>query len=352
MKKVFLYVSIGITLLAIPITVFLVSKNQEIRKKAAPASSLSLVPATIIKRVGETFTLEVKLNTAGNQIMTVQLGIVYDPTKLKAEDITNGSLAPTIRVSGRAEVSGKATITVGARDTATPINGTGTIAILTMRALTASSGPVSINFSPHPDTQANALNEENNAIVGLQGANITILNADGTQGSAAATTLTQIEATMSATLTPIPTITAESTTSGQASPSALLIESPILNEDVSSTQPEIRGKGVPGSSITVIIHSDPITDTVTVDANGNWVYTPSTPLSPGTHTVEAMYTDPATGQTQTKTITFVVTGTQSSTEVSTDSAMPVSGSTHMTILLISLGIFLLGMGIVLPVYVR
>jgi len=358
MKKIFLYISIGIILLSIPVTVFLVSKNQEIRKRAAPATSLSITPTSTTKKVGETFSLEVKIDTGDNQVMTVQIQLLYDPTKLATEGITNGPLAPSIQVSGKAEASGKASITVGARNNATPIKGVGTIAVVTFRTLTAADDPISIRFASYPDTFANALGEGNNVLVSAGGASVKILNADGTQasdGSSAITLNAQNTATQSGvsdtavvTLTPTPTTIQESTTSTSASSSALLISSPIINEDVTSTTPQIRGKGTPGTTITVIIHSDPITATVTVDASGNWIYTPTTPLTAGTHTVEAMYTDPTTGETQTKTITFVVPGSQSTTEESTGSAMPVSGNIHTTMLIILLGTLCVVAGIVLP----
>jgi hypothetical protein len=220
-----------------------------------------------------------------------------------------------------------------------------------MRVLAASVSPITVLFSPYPDTYANALNEANSVIIGLTGANVLLLNADGTQASG--TSNVNI-ATPSATLTPTPTMIPESAGSEQATQSALLIESPANNENITSTTPSIQGKGIPNSTITIVIHSDPVTDTVTVDANGNWVYTPKTALSPGTHTVEAMYTDPATGQTQTRTITFIVaasgsTGTQ---EVSTGSAIPVSGNTETTILIIALGALLFATGALLPLFVR
>lgn len=359
MKKVFLYISIGIILLSIPITVFLVSKNQEIRKRAAPASTLSLTPATVTTKVGETFKLNVTLDTAGNQVMTVQISVLYDPTQLAVEDITNGPMAPSIRVSGKANPNGSASITVGAKDTITPIAGTGTVAVITMRAVTASATPISVKFSPHPDTYANALNETDNVIIGLTGANVIVLNADGTQAASASNVSTSTQSgtlttTPSVTLTPTPTTIQESTGSGQATQSALLIESPADNENTTSTTPSIQGKGVPGSTITVVIHSNPVTDTVTVDANGNWVYTPTTPLSAGTHTVEAMYTDPTTGVTQTRTITFVVAaaGSTGTEEVSTGSAVPVTGDTQTTVFVISLGTLLFLSGALLPLFVR
>ena len=124
MKKVLLFVFIGLIILAIPATVFLVGQNQEIRKRAAPASTLSLSPSTTTKKVGDTFTVEVKIDTGTNQVGVIQLRIVYDPAKLQGVDITNGPLAPSISVSGKIDATGKASITVGAKNNTQPITGT------------------------------------------------------------------------------------------------------------------------------------------------------------------------------------------------------------------------------------
>jgi plastocyanin len=203
MKRIFLFFSIGLILLAIPLTVYLVGKNQEVRKKAAPASTLSLIPSTLTKKVGETFTLEAKIDTGSNQVGVVQVRIIYDPAKLQAVDITNGPLAPTISVSGQIDATGKASITVGARSTTQPITGAGTVAILTMKALAASASPVSVRFVPQPETYANALNEQDNVLIGTTPATITILNADGTTATAG----NENGASPSATLTPSITLT-------------------------------------------------------------------------------------------------------------------------------------------------
>lgn len=207
MKKIFLFVFIGLILLAIPLTVFLMGQQQELRSRAAPASTLSLSPSTLTKKVGETFALEAKIDTGTNQVGVVQIRIIYDPAKLEAVDISNGPLAPSISVSGKIDPTGKASITVGAKNNTHPITGSGTIAIVTMKALAASGTPVSVRYSPLPDTYANALGEQENVLIGTTPANITIVNADGTT---AATQQAQ------QTTTPHPTPTSAVVTFGGA----------------------------------------------------------------------------------------------------------------------------------------
>lgn len=360
MKKVFLYIGIGIALLAVPITVYVVGQNSDLRKKAAPASTLAFSPSASSVKVGETFSLAVKLDTADNQVGLVQLRIIYDPAYLVAEDITNDLFAPSIRVSKKIDASGKASITVGAKDSTHPINGSGTIAIITMKAVKASATPILVKFTPSPDTVANALNEGSaDVLIGRSPASITIKNADGSAATATTVitpTPTQIQTTKSASLSGSlttafsrSTATASGSKEETATNSAVSITSIAENEVVESEVPVIRGKGVPGSTITIIIHSSSEqTAVVTVDENGNWVYTP-TALEPGDHTVQAMTTDPNTGETHTDTTAFVVASGNESASASTGSAIPVSGTTSTTMLLIACGVLLLVVGALIPV---
>jgi plastocyanin len=439
MKKVFLYISIGLILLAVPITVFVAGQRQELRKKAAPASTLSFSPSTQTVKEGEKFTLDIKIDTATNQVGVVQLRIVYDPAFLEAEEITNGPLAPSIHASKKIEPNGKVSISVGARDTLHPIVGSGTIAILSMKSLKASATPLSIRFTPSPDTAANGIGEgQNDVVIGRNSATVTILNADGTPGTAQPNQQQQQSAAPSPSATPIPTPTpavinfggsagftyspsqitikkgesvtwrgpfathplvsvndvwaevktgtefthtftaagtydffceahgnATSGMKGQivvtdsiptpsptggstATLSAILITSETTEEGIATASPTFKGKGVPGSTITLTIHSEPRTVVVTVDANGNWVYTPETPLEEGPHTITALVTDPQTGQTQTSTATFVVASAGTGGSDTTASAIPVSGSVHTTIALITLGLLLLTSGVFMP----
>lgn len=51
-------------------------------------------------------------------------------------------------------------------------------------------------------------------------------------------------------------------------------------------QPLFKGTAQPNEEVTITIHSDQvITKTVTTDASGNWSFRPTTPLSPGQHTI-------------------------------------------------------------------
>lgn len=85
-----------------------------------------------------------------------------------------------------------------------------------------------------------------------------------------------------------------------------IITTPTKNESFTDTQPQFTGKGLPNQTVTIEIHSNNvITATVTTDAFGNWIYRPTTPLSPGQHTL-TITTKNAAGILQTIEQSFTV----------------------------------------------
>jgi large repetitive protein len=354
MKKILLFVVVGITLLAIPATIFLVGQNQELRKRAAPATTIAFSPSNTTAKQGETFTLEAKVDTADNQIMGAEINVTFDPAALEAVTITNGSFAPTILTSGVVE-GGTASITVGAANQATPIKGQGVVAVLKMKALKASPTAISVRFSS--DTFLSALGEgTKNVLIGSTPASVTILNADGSRATADTTITTTTDTTSfaSTSATPVPTLiitpSQESSQSGESSASALLITRPINNGNVATLNPTISGKAAPGSTITLTIYSDPLNAVVTADENGNWAYTPQTPLANGPHSVVALVMD-ASGGTQTTTTNFVV-ATVGGSESATESAMPTAGNIETSILIVAVGMLLFISGALLPIFIH
>lgn len=344
MKRIVIILISLITLIAIPASVLLTMRNQELRKKAAPATTLTLTPTTLNKAVGEEFTLEVRMDTAGNQIVAVDLKLSFDPAKLEAEWIHNGTMFPNILSSGTVG-NGTIAMALGATNTTTPITGTGTVATIKFKALAATTSPVAVRFTA--DTFVGALNEgSTNALTSTIPATITIGGtSSGTGGGTVTGTVTPTQAS-SITPTLTPTLAA----SDSASPSGVTIDSPTRNESVATQKPTIVGTAPPGTTVTVTVYSDPITVTVTADANGNWTYTLADELEAGPHTIVVAAQDPTTGQSHTATLAFVVaTGDENG---ASGSAIPVSGTTENTILLLTLGMLFILIGSVTPLLRR
>lgn len=346
MKRVVLILITLLLITALPATIYLVSRSQEMRKRAAPATTLSLVPATVTKSVGDEFTLDVRMDTATNQIIAVQLKVTYDATKLEAEWIHNGTMFPNILSSGTVQ-NGVVTIALGATNTTTPITGTGTVATIKFKALASTTGPISVRFDQQ-ETFVGALNEgSTNALTGSIPATVTIA---GSSGSLVGSTISPTP-TLAAAGTLTPTLTPTPVSSDSASPSAVLITSPVINERVDTDLPVIEGMAPPGSTVVIVIHStQQITATVIADANGNWTYTVEEPLEAGPHTINVVAEDPATGVTNTATLAFVVSsGTENG---ASGSAIPVSGAVENTILMFGISFILILLGSIIPLYYK
>jgi len=349
MKKVFLFVFIGLLLLAIPATIFYLGKQKDIRTRAAPATTLSLTPASQTISVGDTFKVNVIMTPAANQVVSADIYVTYDPTTMTATAITNGTNAPRVLNSGVIQ-NGTASIRVGAASNAQPIITNGPVAVITFTATgpTTSLAPAAVQFASN--TFVGGLGETTaNVLVGTTGAKVTI-NGTG----AVVTPLLTPTATPSATpvitgaptLTPTLTPTLPASGSAVATPSALTILTPLSHDSSVSAQPVFTGIAPPGSTVTIVIHSAEQTAVITANASGNWTYTPATPLASGPHDVTVSILT-AAGTTETSSNSFIVAAAGQGGGEEIAEVMPVSGNVETTILLIAAGMLLFTSGALL-----
>lgn len=158
---------IAVILAAIPITLFLLSRQQQTKSGATAATILSLTPPSATKKVGDTQSFDIVLDPGGtNQVSFVKLVINYDSTKLKVPDnglivspvtSTNKPLSsvlegPTINNSSDGKGTASITVSAGADPTQIITKPT-TIATITFQVLAASPAPLQIAFAPAPQTQ-------------------------------------------------------------------------------------------------------------------------------------------------------------------------------------------------------
>ena len=335
MKKILLIVTGVIIFISVPVVVYFISQQQELRSKAAPATTLVIKPETSSIQVGETVVCQILINTGENKVATAKVSILFDQTKFEALSITNGILAPRILTQGTVG-SGTATITVAAQNTTKPITGQGEIAVIRLKAISGNLTPVAIQFAP--DTLVAGIGENTvNVLVSNQPGLITISGGEtGTTSSTSSVTPVP---------TPLPTNkanTPQSLYSQPASSSTLTIS--VYAEATRSGIPLIQGAAPPGATVTVVIHSKtPQTSVVTADMMGNWETTPENALSSGTYTVVVTALNPTTGATETSSATFTIGGgiggvsSDENPESATGDALPESGSAETTFALLFIG---------------
>lgn len=90
----------------------------------------------------------------------------------------------------------------------------------------------------------------------------------------------------------------------------LSITYPSQSEMVNSQVPEFIGTGPIGKKLDIVVHSDEeIKGSITVGSNQTWRWSPSTPLTPGEHSITVSYTD-EDGFVKKVTKSFIVTSAQ------------------------------------------
>src|SRR3989344_3195421 len=133
MKKIFLILTMIILLAGIPLVVFYSKQKQELRQKAAPATSLEIKPASESAKINDIFTKTIDIDTGDNVVSAVQLEITFDKTKLKATKIEAGDFIPEVGELG-VITEDKATIVLGSGGGLAK-KGSGMLAKVTFQAL-------------------------------------------------------------------------------------------------------------------------------------------------------------------------------------------------------------------------
>ncbi len=316
-SKRFISLSLGLfLLLSIPITIFLVRQRQELRKKAAPATSLEVKPATETVKIGDVFTKTIDIDTGENTVSAAVVEVSFDPAKLNATKIEAGDFITEILQAG-VIIEDKASITLGSGP-GKQKRGTGTLARVTFQALAEG---VNIRITLGPATKVAGIDESTDVLT--------------TRGAFGTVTIATDSLEPTATPTPLstPTPTPTPIQGGEATP--LTLQKPSNGSIVQTNTPTFQGTASPGSTITIVIFSDPITGAVVADAEGRWNYTPTVLLAEGVHTVQ-ITEERLDGTTNMTEATITVQKTE---------PIPVSGGAEATLWIISLGVGMLLMGL-------
>lgn len=319
-KRFFLLGIVIILLAAIPLTLYLVQKQQETRSQAARSTTLSFAPASsqaspIQKNVGDAFILDVMLDPCGadptkcNEVIYTNLSITYDPSKLTT-DTAGLSANPEAFVSildGPTYTSGNAVIMMSTgTDITRSIKTKTKIATIAFKTLAATTTPIQIAFgdettvtSTLADPEINVLSSKTPAFIAIGG---------------------DISPTPTLTLTPTLTPTSPPITGGQN-------QSPVcsaLNVDraTSGTAPlsitfTANGNDSDGTvnKVTFDFGDGPIQDVTSgggIGAKSVSVQVSHTYNNPGTFTAAATLTDNSNATSSPATCTQTITVSQAS----------------------------------------
>lgn len=166
------------------------------------AASLSLDPTNVATDSGKTFTLNINIDTGTDQVKSADAYILYDQNTLQAVSVTDGTffgagnpVNQDLSTPGRAYISGMVV------DQTQPVQGQGTIASITFKALIDGADTLKFDCTDGNTTATDILKTDGTDII-VCSANGTSSITVGTGGSTA---------TPSATLSPgdtsVPTVT-------------------------------------------------------------------------------------------------------------------------------------------------
>lgn len=195
--------------------ILLVKQSTEFREKAAPATTLSFSTAKTTVDVGEKFIISTIINSTENQIAGVQLAISYNPNILQIDSVTKGNFLGELATTTNPVIlsnQGLVDFSIFLPPGSNPVQGSGTVAILTVTSLDEGSSTISFideltyelnTQNKKAQTLAYGINEDN-VIASTTPINITVQSV----GTTTASPLSLSEnLTSSGNLTPTPTST-------------------------------------------------------------------------------------------------------------------------------------------------
>lgn len=268
-----------IMLLAIPATVFLVNQQLQTSIKAEKSTTLSFSPVTKTATSGEKISFDIYATPGTNLVNYIKLVIKYDSLNFSADEqsftvdpASKLKLTQTPRVA-----TGSVTMILSAQNPADSITQETKLGSIAFDVIGKNSTESQISF------------DSNLVQIRSLGSNDAVLENVFLNGTPATVSISGTDTSAITTQEDTPTVT-----------------TPSSNQDLSSQTPAFEGTATPNEAVNITIHSDQaITAKVTADANGNWTYTPTTKLSPGTHTI-TITTKDSNGVLKTITQTFSV----------------------------------------------
>ncbi|MDO8620968.1 MAG: PKD domain-containing protein [Candidatus Levybacteria bacterium] len=327
-KKVILLMLIVVILVAIPLTVYVVQKQQELRSRAAPTTILSFDPSSKTANSSEVLLFKINVDPKDNQISFLKLSINYNPEFLKpapagsvcsnpqdsiCPDKGNSNLQ-TVEgpILGGNNVAISMSITAATAKISSPI----TVAYVAFTPLKA--GKTEISFAPPPNSQAFS-------VAGTDLPSENVLKTDSSTG-AISSLPAAIEISSTALITPTPTLQPGAAAAANPPP---VCDSLSVDRTASGNAPfslnfTANGRKVNGtiSKVSFNFGDGPIQDVIQgggIGSSSVSVQTFHTYHNAGNFTASAMFTDNSgtanspTSCTQTVTVKTaagaIVTGT-------------------------------------------
>lgn len=164
---------------------------------AAASATLSLSPNSSSVANGQTFDVNIVLNTAGTNTSGTDISLRFDKDKLNIVDIKNGTIYDQYIGKNINNTTGIATISGLASSTDSLFTGTGTFATITFRAVGSGTAAVTFNHTPGNKNDTNVANfdTQEEALGSVTNGSYTIGGGSASTGSTSTNTTTTTTST-------------------------------------------------------------------------------------------------------------------------------------------------------------
>lgn len=211
-KKILLLSFIIVLIIAIPVTIYLISLQSQPKTSSVPSTTLSFSPQSQTAKTGDNLTFDLNVIPGSNAVSWVKILITYDSTKLSASDgsfIPNPSAFASV-VAGPTYEPGKISITLSIGANSPPITKQTKVGTVSFTALQPTD-TASTQIAFGNDTQVlstGATDQFNqNVLSNTVPANITITGTSANSSITPTPTLAFVQSsTESSLLTPTPTV--------------------------------------------------------------------------------------------------------------------------------------------------
>lgn len=327
-NKFFILGNLLLLLIAIPVTLYFVKKQQELRSRAAPSSKLYIDPATTNTTTQcQSASVALTIDPGSNIVSIVDFYITYDPTKLDITQITPSTSFPTtVRASSISNGAANMSVSVGA-DVTRAVSSVVKVATITFVPKAQGSVQIQIDssrsrvFSLEPtEPNSNTIHEPSeNVLSSVAPGAITIGNSVCLSGGGS---ITPTPSGTQSVLSPTPTINIIPTASANQAPICTSLTASPAATGTAPFSVLFTGQGNDPDTVGLITKAtftfgDGQTQDVTTGLNQKTVSTQAshTYQNPGIFPAALTFTDNtgALSQACTQNITATTAGSGSAT---------------------------------------
>lgn len=177
-NKWFILGNILLLLLVIPVTLFIVKQQTDLRSKAAPSTNLSFTPTSATIGVDETATFEIFVDPGQNVVSILELSVSVDPATLEIVSLEKNDTAFPVSLREAAINDGTASISMStSNDIRQAIQAKTLAATLVVRGIAQTTTPAIITLdqaSSQAFSLASADGETENVLAGAGTASVTV----------------------------------------------------------------------------------------------------------------------------------------------------------------------------------